>query len=409
VAPGICKNGHDLRDGALFCPACGTAVPERCPSGHELRAGSLFCSTCGAAIGTAGTTSAGQVTQRQASRVTRAIRSHKVLSGLASIVLLAAIVVPVVALSSHSAPTSASGTTSSAGSSGAPSFDKLEQPNSGSGDYDSISCPDSTFCAVVGIGAAVTFNGDSWSTPMTIATSSMLYPVSCASAEFCAAAAGGNVFTFDGSSWKQTANLNMDVQGLSCSGLTFCVAVGGNDEASFNGTKWTTPSVIDNAPQMANEAGLVAVSCPTSRFCAAVDESENVFDFAGGSWSGPRTIPTDGATGGDGNTISCASSTLCVSGTANGSVSVFDGTAWSLPTVIDVRSGNQHAPPSVSCPALNFCAATDFGGDVMFFNGRSWSSPRELSSSASDVTVSCASEAFCGALMYAKGVFVGRL
>jgi hypothetical protein len=57
----------------------------------------------------------------------------------------------------------------------------------------SVSCPSSSFCAVVGNGGGVTFNGSSWSAPVRLGSSNQLRSVSCVSASFCVAVdnAGG--------------------------------------------------------------------------------------------------------------------------------------------------------------------------------------------------------------------------
>ena len=48
-----CPSGHDVPEGASFCPTCGVrSVPDAstCPNGHEVPAGASFCPVCGAQI-----------------------------------------------------------------------------------------------------------------------------------------------------------------------------------------------------------------------------------------------------------------------------------------------------------------------------------------------------------------------
>lgn len=50
-----CPDGHDVPDGALFCPTCGRGtVPATpmCANGHPVSAEDRFCTTCGTATGT---------------------------------------------------------------------------------------------------------------------------------------------------------------------------------------------------------------------------------------------------------------------------------------------------------------------------------------------------------------------
>ena len=58
---------------------------------------------------------------------------------------------------------------------------------------------------------------------------------------------------------------------VSCPSSSFCVAVDSNANAlTFNGCKWSQSSSID-----AKGGGLNAVSCPSSSFCVAVDGNGN--------------------------------------------------------------------------------------------------------------------------------------
>src|SRR5271163_75800 len=46
--------GSENFDGARFCDACGTALPQGCPScGASNRTGARFCNACGTALGQA--------------------------------------------------------------------------------------------------------------------------------------------------------------------------------------------------------------------------------------------------------------------------------------------------------------------------------------------------------------------
>jgi von Willebrand factor type A domain len=44
-----CPNGHEVEDGAIYCPACGAQISGRrqCPNGHDVAGGASFCSVCG--------------------------------------------------------------------------------------------------------------------------------------------------------------------------------------------------------------------------------------------------------------------------------------------------------------------------------------------------------------------------
>ena len=62
---------------------------------------------------------------------------------------------------------------------------------------------------------------------------------------------------------------------------------------TYNGTSWSVPTAT---PIDRYNAGLTAVSCPTTSFCAAVDSSGNALTYDGKSWTSPLNIdPTDKA------------------------------------------------------------------------------------------------------------------
>jgi hypothetical protein len=47
---------------------------------------------------------------------------------------------------------------------------------------------------------------------------------------------------------------------------------------------WSSPSQVDA------QSSLNSVSCPTTRFCAAVDDAGNALTYNGTSWSSPSAI-----------------------------------------------------------------------------------------------------------------------
>jgi hypothetical protein len=96
----------------------------------------------------------------------------------------------------------------------------------------SLSCPSTTFCALVDAsGNAYTLTGSSWSGPTPLETASGaggLIAVSCSSSAFCLALASeSSSFAFSGSSWSATSSgiqLPDEWRALSCASSTFCAA-----------------------------------------------------------------------------------------------------------------------------------------------------------------------------------------
>jgi len=110
---------------------------------------------------------------------------------------------------------------------------------------------------------------------------------------------------------------------------------------------------------------LFSVSCPSTTFCMAVDESGDALSWDGSSWSSPTNV--------DGSnyvfSVSCPSTTFCMAVDESGDALSWDGSSWSGPT--SIAPGNVLV--SVSCPTTSFCMAVG-SGNVLSWNGSSWSS-----------------------------------
>ena len=74
---------------------------------------------------------------------------------------------------------------------------------------------------------------------------------------------------------------------VSCASSSFCASVEGAHAVTYDGTTWATPAAIDS-----HGAALTSVSCPSARFCAAIDFNGNgrVLTYNGTGWSAPATI-----------------------------------------------------------------------------------------------------------------------
>jgi hypothetical protein len=133
---------------------------------------------------------------------------------------------------------------------------------------------------------------------------------------------------------------------------------------------WSAPSAVDT-----ND--LSSVSCPTARFCAAVDDDSDtnnlhgsVLTYNGTSWSASKDIDNaywllD--------SVSCASATFCVAVDFAGNAVIYNGSSWSTPSKIDPNNGSSST--SVSCPSSTFCVAVTAEGYALIYNGSSWSAP----------------------------------
>jgi hypothetical protein len=117
--------------------------------------------------------------------------------------------------------------------------------DSGGGGLDAVSCPTSSFCATLDFaGAALLYSGGKWSLPANVDAFGVGYGsffsgngryepsgilVDCLSASFCIAVdIGGNALTYDGNSWSSPAPVpgeSAGFTGISCATASFCMAV----------------------------------------------------------------------------------------------------------------------------------------------------------------------------------------
>ncbi|HEV2374898.1 MAG TPA: hypothetical protein VGS19_22410 [Streptosporangiaceae bacterium] len=179
---------------------------------------------------------------------------------------------------------------------------------------------------------------------------------------------------------------------VSCPTTTFCMAVdqSGNNALRWNGTTWSAPGPIDPG---ASRLELNSVSCITADFCVAVDSRGNALRWNGTTWSAPDPIDPHGA---GFTSVSCGTATFCVAVDGHGDALRWNGTTWSKPVRIDPDGT---ALQSVSC-AGTFCAAGDWNGDALTFNGTSWPAPQAVDPTAGTTggglsSMSCVSNTFC--------------
>ena len=266
-----------------------------------------------------------------------------------------------------------------------------------------VSCASATSCFVADGGSSVFhYRGATlgWSEDQVDAAGSMIVDVSCSRTDLCGATDWqGNVLTFNGATWsapitldpKPAADLVQNVS-LSCQ-AKFCFAYDFNGRYfTFDGRVWSGPSAIDLAG---------AISCVDATFCLSATGAGNFATFNGSTWSAPTMVVPSNSR----SAVSCISATSCTAVTGGGQVQRFDGAAWSTPTDIDPYGGLR----SVSCTADSFCAAVDSIGNVLTDNGTGWTTPRRINNlAAGDKTISCASAAFCAISDQAGQVAVMR-
>jgi len=224
----------------------------------------------------------------------------------------------------------------------------------------SVSCAEPTLCMAVATAGnqVVSWNGQQWSTPVTLSGATGLGAVGCAPTGYCATVdAEGNAFAFGGQAWHATSNDWGSVSAISCVSATLCMSVSGGI-SQWNGQTWTQPASFGTTSSFSG------VSCPTVSFCSAVDQGGQALQWNGLHWSAPSPIEaaSDSATalGVEPTGVSCPATTVCVAvDNAGGAVQWLAGSRSR--TVID--PGGQLS--SISCPTPSFCVAVDKAGRVL--------------------------------------------
>jgi hypothetical protein len=185
---------------------------------------------------------------------------------------------------------------------------------------------------------------------------------------------------------------------VSCPTTTFCVAVNdsGNVVISTNPTggshAWRT-----GPADVRNNAPLMAVSCPSTNLCVAVDDSGKVVvgnrNGLGFSWrSGDITV-------GDGGlySIDCPSEGYCIVGGTTGQV------YWSLtPSSLHDESWGSQGPlgggyvTGASCPAASLCVLLDTEGNAITVDPTgNVIHKKEVAGFDELLTISCPSSGLC--------------
>jgi len=224
----------------------------------------------------------------------------------------------------------------------------------------SVSCSNPIYCmAVATAGDQVTsWDGQTWSAPVTLDGANGLEAVGCAPAGYCAAVdAEGNAFAFTGGSWSGTSGDWGSVSAISCVNPSFCMSTSGGI-SQWNGAQWSTPD-----PYGATSS-FTGVSCPTASFCTAVEQAGSALQWNGAIWSAPvRIEPGPAPTTSIGvapTAVSCPTASYCAATDAAGGILQWNAGVW---TRADVDGGRTLT--SISCPTPTLCVAVDRSGNAV--------------------------------------------
>ncbi|MGH3124601.1 MAG: hypothetical protein ACRDND_26765, partial [Streptosporangiaceae bacterium] len=247
-----------------------------------------------------------------------------------------------------------------------------------------------------------------WSSPVPVdphtlpASSAQITGLACPKRTVCYATddAGTVLSLQSGGTWPvSNTDQNGHLIAISCPSTRFCLTVDAEGFAipQSHGT-WGTPALVGSG-----SGTLTSVSCAGSSFCVAVDNIGVAFTYRGATtgWSQQTVDPSGQSL----NSVSCASSTYCVAVSASGNVFTYNGASWSGPDAADMG----HDLVSVSCPSTSFCMAVDSSGQAAEHSDGLWGlQPLGWAAAA----VSCPSAGSClavarsgAAASYANGLW----
>ena len=223
-----------------------------------------------------------------------------------------------------------------------------------------VSCAGATPCAAVATAGnqIVTWDGHSWSAPVTVVGAVGLGAVGCAPTGYCASVdSEGNAFAADGATWHATAGDWGSVSAISCVSATFCVSVSGGI-SQWDGGRWSTPDPLTST------SAYSGVSCPATTFCTAVDQGGEALQWDGRAWSAATRIEPGAVSATSSGValtgVSCPTSTFCAAVDAGGGVLQWSNGAWTR----DDADGSV-ALEAISCPTTDLCVAVDQEGRVL--------------------------------------------
>ncbi len=337
--------------------------------------------------------------------MSEAIRKTTRRTGVARVVLVAAMAVPAVLVAAQAA----------AAESWIQS-DTPAPPGATIWEFSGLSCSSKTSCEAVGSqsgasGSKVLAEMRSssgwqiWSTPEPSgAVSSAFSAISCVSAVRCMGVG-------DYSNGARTAPLSEVLNGgwalrptpspsgattagldaVSCTSANACTAVGSYSDGTgnlmlaerWNGSHWTIQSVP--APPGAVDSELAGVSCTSGTACIVAGDYDNgtgtvtlAEAWNGARWTIQATPNPSGATASELDGISCASGTACTA-VGLGFAESWNGTTWSLQTIAKPQGGTRPDLNRVSCTAVVTCAAVGVSyrdgvpnAAAETWNGTSW-------------------------------------
>jgi hypothetical protein len=166
----------------------------------------------------------------------------------------------------------------------------------------------------------------------------------------------------------------------------------------WNGRSWSPEHGVDPVLGMFGTTtnDITTMTCPTTSFCIAADQSRDTLQWNGKTWSYPELLNQLDSYG-----VSCVSAKECVALGDSLLTVTWNGKIWQEQGASP--SFQQDASPLLSCTSPNHCLGVDAYGNASLWNGSSWSPVQNLDSIPGDFVLglSCSSSSFCEAVTQA--------
>lgn len=228
-----------------------------------------------------------------------------------------------------------------------------------------IACPSSTFClssaTATGDDAVVaTWNGTSWTSPVTLHTAVRNPIIDCPTAASCMEVdstrphLNGQVTTYAAGTWGPTTEVTPanELQAVSCvAGGTCHTSDYAGNGRTFDGTTWGPTTMVDPA------AGVTAISCGTDTFCAVVDDTGGAVVENNGSWGARQVVAANHAF----RWLSCTSDSACMALTLDGVAYHYAGGVWAA------TSSAANTIGYIGCGSASYCVVGE-----RWWNGSTW-------------------------------------
>jgi hypothetical protein len=183
---------------------------------------------------------------------------------------------------------------------------------------------------------------------------------------------------------------NSALNSLACSSPSFCVTGGLDLVVQDHAVR------ADISPQLSMSTDEVAaISCATTTaFCAVTDDSGGAYTLSGETLSGRTQVASNGF-----DAVSCPLSSFCMAIDGLGDTFRFSGGLWTSSSKLGSLTSTL-SDLQVSCVSAQFCLATlpgsGFAEDYYTYNGSSWSGASVVESTgAVESGLSCTSSTFC--------------